>query len=89
MATFTLSADIITGDETTSAENLIYKIYNAEVLYLTTGSHTSDANVTLVGTTVTITNVPQETGILYRFTITSVDESKNESIKSNVINIQV
>lgn len=87
MATFTLSADIVTGDETTTAVNLTYKIYNGASLYLTVGSHTSDSNVTLVGTTVTITNVAREDNTSYSFTVTSVDEANNEGIKSNIINI--
>lgn len=87
MATFTLTANIVAGDEKTAPEDLTYKIYNGAALYLTVGSHTNDPNVTLVGMTVTITNVVREDATSYSFTITSVDESKNESVKSNIINI--
>jgi len=87
MATFTLSVDIATGDETTTNANLIYKIYNGSTLYATTGSATSDANVSILGTTVTIINVARDDDTAYSFTITSVDEANNESVKSNIINI--
>ena len=87
MATFTLVANIATGDETTIGINLTYKIYNSGVLFLTVGSHTSDSNVTLVGKTVTIRNVVREDSTSYSFTISQVDEAGNEALISNNINI--
>ena len=87
MGTFAIEANIATGDETTLAVNLTFKIYNSGVLFLTVGSHTSDPNVTLVGTTVTITNIARVDNTSYSLSIAQVDEAFNESLISNIINI--
>lgn len=77
-------ADIGAGDETTADIDLIFKIYGSADSYvtpiITTGSHASDANVGLSGSTVTISNV--EVGSETTFKISSVDEAANESILS-------
>ena len=87
MTTFKITANIATGDETTAAVDLTFKIYDNGVLYSTVGSHVSDANVTLTGTTVEIRNVSRTPNTAYKFSITQVDEAGNEALISNVYNI--
>ncbi len=87
---FTITADIVTGDETTQPENLIFKIYNNGVLYYTTGSEVNDSNVSISGNIVTITNIPITGFESFTLSITQVDEAQNESTdRSNEINIGV
>lgn len=80
---FTIKANIAAGDETTAPENLIFKIYNNGVLYYTTGSSSSDADVSILGSVVTIINVPITGFEEFTLTIAQVDEANNESIASN------
>ena len=91
MATWTFIADIgngdFAGDVRTANNDLTYRIYNNGALYHKTGSHTSDSNVTLVGSIVTITNVPLTASTNYLFTIASVDEAGNQNILSNIKNV--
>lgn len=89
MASFTIVADINQGDETTASENLIFRIYNNGTLYHTTGTAANDSDVTIVGTTVTITNVPVSGFESYNITVTAIDEAKNESGESNEISVGV
>ena len=89
MATFTIVADINQGDETTASENLVFKVYNDGVLYYTTGTATNDSDVTIVGTTVTITNVPVSGFETFNITVTAIDEAKNESGVSNELTVGV
>ena len=58
MATIRITATGL-GDDSTALNDLIFKIYNGatDALIHTTGSHTTDADVTVTGTTVVITNV--------------------------------
>lgn len=90
MATFTLVANINQGDETTSNENLFFKIYDRGVLIHTTGTVADDLTVTLEGTEVTIVQIPSagdpDPKII---TVTQVDAAKNESAKSNEVIIGV
>ena len=90
MATFTIVADIGSGDETSLSPSLFYKIYNDGILYYTSGTANNDANVSLAGTTVTIINVPKTGFSTYNITIAAVDEAHNESDnESNEITLGV
>lgn len=84
MAIKTFIANLNGGDVVTPDNDLIYKIYGLADSYttpiITTGSHNSDANVTVTAGTVTITNV--DVGAETIFKISSVDQAANESILS-------
>jgi hypothetical protein len=87
-ATLTVVADINSGDTVTSNANLYFKLYNSTVtIYHVSGSDSTDANVSISGTVVTITNIP----VVYRFgygmRIVAVDEAGNNSVQSNIITI--
>ena len=84
MPTYTVIADIGNGDETTDNNSLFFKIYNNDVLIYTTGNSVDDPDVNIIGTAVTIVFVTAvaDTNVI---TITQVDESHNESNKSNSI----
>jgi hypothetical protein len=86
MATFTLVANLNLGDETTSDENLVFRIYDNGTLIHTTGSAATDPNVSIQGNEVTIVQVPS-TPTPNLITITAVDEAKNESEQSNYIDL--
>jgi hypothetical protein len=86
MATFTIVANINSGDETTAAENLVFKVYDRDVLIYTSGSAATDPKVSIQGNEVTLVEVPAPTSPnLIR--VTAVDEAQNESEKSNYIDL--
>lgn len=85
MATASITATLNGGDLVTPKNDLIFKIYGSTDGYTTpiktTGSHTSDADVTVTGDSVTINNV--NVGAETLFKITALDAAANESIKSD------
>lgn len=85
MATASITATLNGGDLVTPKNDLIYKIYGSADGYTTpiktTGSHTSDADVTVTGDSVTINNV--NIGAETLFKITALDAASNESVKSD------
>ena len=90
MATFTLVATINAGDETTTEENLFFKVYDRGVLIHTTGTSVTDPTVSIQSNEVTIVQIPSIGNPDPKlFTVTQVDEAKNESDQSNEIIIGV
>ena len=90
MATFTLVASINQGDETTVPENLFFKVYDRGVLIHTTGTATDDPTVSIQSNEVIIVQIPSIGNPDPKlFTVTQVDEAKNESEQSNEIIIGV
>jgi hypothetical protein len=88
MATYTVVANINNGDETTAPEDLIFKVYDGDVLIHTTGSANDDPNVSIQSNEVTIVGVPAQTSPnLIR--VTAIDLAHNESDKSNYIEVGV
>jgi len=86
MATFTIVANINNGDETTANENLFFKIYDRGVLIHTTGTVAEDPTVTLQSNEVTIVQIPSQGDPDPKlFTVTQVDEARNESAESNEV----
>lgn len=85
MATASITATLNGGDAVTADNDLIFKIYGSADGYTTpiktTGSHTSDADVTVTGDSVTINNV--NVGAETLFKITALDAAANESVKSD------
>ena len=90
MAAFTLVATINQGDETTSEENLFFKVYDRGTLIHTTGTSVNDSTVSIQSNEVTIVQIPSIGNPDPKlFTVTQVDEAKNESAESNEIIIGV
>lgn len=91
MAIKTFTADLNGGDAVTADNDLIFKIYGATDGYVTaihtSGSHTSDSDVTVTGDSVSIANV--DVGAETTFKITSIDEAANESTQSAAFAAQV
>ena len=88
MAIKVFSADLNGGDAVTAKNDLIFRIYGATDGYTTpihtSGSHTSDADVTVTVDSVVIENV--DVGSEITFKIASVDEAGNEAPLSNLYN---
>ena len=88
MAVRTFLVNLNGGDLVTSNNDLIFKIYGSADSYttaiVTTGSHTTDANVTVSGSSVTII---KECGSETLFKISAQDEAGNESVLSNATGI--
>lgn len=84
MAIKTFTADLNGGDAITADNDLIYKIYGSTDGYVTaihsSGSHNTDANVTVTAGVVVVSNV--DVGAETLFKISSIDEAANESILS-------
>lgn len=84
MAIIELSCNLNGGDAVTANENLTFKLYGSADSYITPiatfGSHLTDANVTVSGDTVVITNI--DVGSETLFKISSLDEAGNESALS-------
>lgn len=90
MATFTLVATINLGDETTSSDNLFFKVYDRGELIHTTGTSNNDPNVSIQSNEVTIVLIPSQGDPDPKiFTVAQVDEANNESDKSNEVIIGV
>ena len=85
MAIKIFTANLNGGDAITADNDLIFKIYGLADSYTTpihtSGSHTSDADVTVTGDVVVIENV--EVGAETDFKISAIDEASNESILSD------
>lgn len=78
------------ADDNTALNDLTYKIYNGstDALIGSVGSHTSDANVTVTGTTVVIDNFNAGAlGVGDTVKVTAVDGSSLESTLSNAFTI--
>ena len=86
MATFTIVANLNNGDETTAPENLIFKVYDGDVLIHTTGTATNDPKVSIQSNEVTIVEVPAPASPNF-IRVTAIDEAQNESEKSNYIDL--
>ncbi len=86
MAVYTIVADLNGGDAVTAENDRIVKIYDAsdDSLIETTGSHTTDGDVTVSGDSVTITNV---TSTATSFKISAVDGAANESVLSDAYSL--
>lgn len=90
----TFNVTILTSDDNTADNELYFKIYNdpdgpgalKPVLHHTTGTALADPNVSITGSSLTITNVPFIYGTQYYFTISSVDGDGIETIQYSNIN---